>query len=152
MDKKDIIYKMVLVEEITKKLGDKLMKADYKIEDMGCPHTQPKKLPKGWSAVYIFIYENNSEYEYLKVGKANDKSSARFCSQHYGFSAPSTLAKSICKDKEFVKLGITEKNVKKWMLNNLHRINIYIRADKAKTELIEAILHYAYRPRYEGNL
>ena len=43
------------------------------------------------------------------------------------------------------------------MLENLHRINIYVRADEeeselAKTELIEAILHYTFRPRFEGNI
>lgn len=42
-------------------------------------------------------------------------------------------------------------------LKNLWRINIYVRADEektelAKTELIEAILHYAFRPRFEGNI
>ena len=34
----------------------------------------------------------------LKVGKAGPKTQARFTSQHYGVSAPSTLAKSILKE------------------------------------------------------
>lgn len=38
------------------------------------------------------------------------------------------------------------------MLKNLRRINIYLEPDKAKTELVEAILHYAFRPRFEGNI
>ena len=149
---KEIEYKMEYIEEITKCLGDKLEKEDYDINDMGCPHEQPKKLPKGYSAIYIFIYETEKNYEFLKIGKANSKSNARFTSQHYGFSAKSTLAKFLCNDKEFISLGVNEQNVKSWMLNNLHRINILVKSNKATTELVEAILHYAFRPRYEGNI
>ena len=58
------------------------------------------------------------------------------------------------EDEEFRLLGINKENVKDWMLNNLHRINIYIKANqgKAVTELAEAVLHYRYRPRFEGNI
>ena len=150
----DVRDKMEYVEEITQILGDAITKDDYYIEDMGCPHNTPK-LPKGYAAIYIFVYETgNTCYEFLKIGKANSKSNARFASQHYGFHAPSTLAKSICSDEEFVAMGINKDNVKEWMLNHLHRINILIKADcgKAATELIEAVLHYGFRPRYEGNI
>ena len=149
----DIRFTMEYIEEITKNLGDKLCKEDYYIEDGGCPHCQPH-LPEGYAAIYIFVYGSETEYEFLKIGKANAKSKARFSSQHYGFSAPSTLAKSICEDEEFRLLGINKENVKDWMLNNLHRINIYIKANqgKAVTELAEAVLHYRYRPRFEGNI
>lgn len=104
--------------------------------------------------IYMFIFENNNDISFLKIGKANANSNARFCSQHYGFNAPSTLAKSLCNDSEFIKYGITMETVKGWILTNLHRINIYIKSDcgKAATELIEAILHYKYRPRFEGNI
>lgn len=148
----EIKNKMEYIEDITSFLGDKLNKEDYYIEDMGCPHKQPSKLPQGYSAIYIFVYEYQNEYKFLKIGKANEKSSARFSSQHYGFSAPSTLAKSICFDEEFLKIGINNDNVKEWMLENLHRINIYVKSNKAITELIEAVFHYAFRPKYEGNL
>lgn len=148
----EIKLKMEYIEEITQCLGDKLEKDNYYIEDMGCPHIQPKKLPDGYSAIYIFIYENVNNYEYLKIGKANAKSNARFTSQHYGFSAISTLAKSLCNDKEFISLGVNEQNVKLWMQNNLHRVNILVKSNKATTELIESVLHYAFRPRYEGNI
>ena len=143
-----IKQKMEYIEDITRQLGYELNKDDYYIEDMGCPHTQPKKLPDGYAAIYIFIYQN----EFLKIGKVNEKSNARFVSHHYNFSAPSTLAKSICSDKEFVSLGINQENVKSWMLENLHRINIYVKSNKATTELVEAVLHYAFRPRFEGNI
>lgn len=115
---------------------------------MGCPHNQPSKMPVGFAAIYIFAYND----EFLKIGKANANSNARFVSQHYGFSAPSTLAKSICLDKEFASLGVNQENVKSWMLENLHRINIYVKSNKATTELVEAVLHYTFRPRFEGNI
>lgn len=152
----EIKNKIEYIEEIMPNLGNKLEDyklEDYEIEDMGCPHEQPKKLPSGHSAIYIFIYKN----EVLKIGKANSNSNARFTSQHYGFSTPSTLAKSLCNDKYFKPLinkcgGINKDNLKQWMLKNLRRINIYLEPDKAKTELVEAILHYAFRPRFEGNI
>ncbi|MCR5462579.1 MAG: hypothetical protein K6E87_05875 [bacterium] len=150
----EIKYLMEYATEITKKIGDVIDKADYYIEDMGCPHKQPKKLPNGYAAVYIFIYEKTNEYEFLKIGKVNPNSSARFVSQHYGFEAPSTLAKSICFDKEFQDMGIAPNNVKEWMLNNLHRINVYIKAScgMKATELIESLMHYKFNPRFEGNI
>lgn len=149
-----ITDKMKYIEKVTKDLGDVISPDDYYIEDLGCPHKQPSSLPKGYAAIYIFAYGTETEFEFLKIGKANSKSAARFTSQHYGFSAPSTLAKSICKDEEFISKGIDETNVKAWMLENLHRINVYVKADcgKAATELIESVLHYALRPRYEGNI
>ena len=88
----------------------------------------------------------------MKIGKVNSKSSPRFVSQHYGFSAPSTLAKSLCSDDELSALGLNRDNVKEWMLHNLRRINIYVTSNKATTELVEAVLHYSFRPKYEGNI
>lgn len=149
----DIRDTMKYIEEITRKLGYAISPEAYYIEDAGCPHKQ-SSLPKGYAAIYIFAYETEMKYEYLKIGKANAKSVARFTSQHYGFSAGSTLAKSICNDDEFCQMGINQANIKEWMLNNLYRINVFIRAEQGKaiTELIEAILHYRFRPRYEGNI
>lgn len=145
---------MKKVEVITKDLGYPISEDAYHIEDMGCPHVQPSQLPKGYAAVYIFVYEQKDKDEFLKIGKANANSSARFVSQHYGFNSLSTLAKSICFDEKFQTMGVTPNNVKEWMLKNLHRINIYIKESlgKAITELVESILHYTYRPRYEGNI
>lgn len=149
----DIKHTMKDIEDITRKLGCSLSPESYYIEDAGCPH-KPTSLPKGYAAVYIFAYKSKGDYEYLKIGKANANSAARFTSQHYGFSAQSTLAKSICNDVEFRQMGISKENIKEWMLNNLYRINILISAEegKAVTELIEAVLHYKFRPRYEGSI
>ena len=57
-----------------------------------------------------------------------------------------------CEMECFDPNPLDAEDVKAWMLENLHRINVYIKADKAKTELVEAVLHYAFRPRYEGNI
>lgn len=150
----EIKYTMEYVEEIAKKLGDIITKEDYYIEDMGCPHKQPSQLPKGYAAIYMFAYGNDNEYEFLKIGKANAGSSIRFTSQHYGFDSISTLAKSICFDKEFQDKGIAPNNVKEWMLNNLRRINIYIKTScgMKATELVEALMHYKFNPRFEGSI
>lgn len=149
-----IAEKMKIIESLTQKLGYEITDNDYIIEDLGCPHEKPHTLREGYNAVYIFAYGPESEYEFLKIGKANANSVARFTSQHYGFSAPSTLAKSLCNDQRFTALGVDEENVKEWMLQNLHRVNIYIKEQcgKAATELVESVLHYAFRPRFEGNI
>jgi hypothetical protein len=150
----EIKSKMKYIEEVTRTLGYAITDEDYYINDMGCPHVKPKFVD-GYIAIYIFVYEKDQDnFEFLKIGKANSKSKARFTSQHYGFNARSTLARSICSDDEFVSMGIGPDNVKTWMMNNLHRINIFIKADKGKatTELVEAVFHYAFRPRYEGNI
>ena len=149
----DIKHTMEYIEDVARELGYPLSSKSYYIEDAGCPHKQ-SVLPKGYASIYIFAYSSGAKYEYLKIGKANINSAARFTSQHYGFNAPSTLARSICSDAEFRQMGITQENVKEWMQNNLHRINILIRAEqgKAATALVEAILHYKFRPRYEGNI
>lgn len=149
----DIRHTMEYVEKVTRELGYTISRESYDIEDAGCPHKQ-SSLRKGYAAIYIFAYESGTKYEYLKIGKANTNSNARFTSQHYGFSARSTLAKSICGDDEFRQMGINQENIKEWMLNNLHRVNIFISTEqgKAATELVEAIFHYKFRPRYEGNI
>ena len=133
--------------ELSEKLGFAIAQDDYCIEDLGCPH-KPKTLPLGYGGVYFFVYRG----EFLKIGKANANSNARYNSQHYGFSVPSTLAKSICADPAFAPLQLNASNIRPWMLANLHRLNVLVKeADcKAVTELVEAVMHYALRPRYEG--
>ena len=150
---------MNLIEKLSDELGYPITKDDYYIEDMGCPHKQPTQLRTGYSAVYIFIHvmdvaDDEVLYQFLKIGKANSKSGARFVSQHYGFSTPSTLAKSLCSDPEFQRLGVCQATIKEWMFKHLARVNIMIKNEcgKAATELIESIMHYHLRPKYEGNI
>lgn len=149
MDYKSKIAEIMLqVEQLSQKLNTKnpIRRDDYEIKDLGCPHEWPKQLPKGYCAVYFFAYGN----KVLKIGKANSKSKSRFTSQHYRFNAPSTLAKSLYFDKDFNFKS--KEDVKEWMLKNLQRINILIKEEdgKARTELIETVLHYHFRPLYEG--
>lgn len=142
---------MKYIDKVFNELGKEKIEYindNYGIEDLGCPHTIPKCLPKGCCAIYIFIYED----EILKIGKVNEKSNARFCYQHYGFHAQSTLAKTICKDENFISKDINETNIKDWMLNNLQRVNIIIKSNRAAINLIESILHYMFRPKYEGDI
>lgn len=99
--------------------------------------------------VYCFRYNGT----FLKIGKAGLKSSPRFLSQHYNpNSAKSTLARSILDDQEMVNIGVTSENIKDWIKQNCQRIDILIDGKTGifTLELIEAILHYRYRPKYEG--
>lgn len=154
MDKKifktEIVETMRYIEEISARLGQSITSSDYYIEDLGCPHSKPKNLPKGYAAVYMFAYNG----EWLKIGKANTKSKARYTSHHYGFNALSTLPKSLAADPAMSKYGICKENSRTWVEQNTYRINILIKSEigKAATELIEAVLHYKFRPRYEGAL
>ena len=38
-----------------KEAGHIIEDVDYYIEDMGCPHKQPSRLPQGYSAIYIYL-------------------------------------------------------------------------------------------------
>lgn len=100
-------------------------------------------------SIYVFYKD-----EALKIGKANEKSNARYSSQHYGFNARSTLAKSLVADKSMWETEMNEENASDWIKGNTHRINILVDAScgDAAIELIEAVMHYAFNPRYEGAL
>ena len=140
---------MDIVCRLSTELGNPITEKDYIIEDRGCPH-QSSQLPKGKCAVYMFFYKD----EALKIGKANEKSNARYSSQHYGFNARSTLAKSSVADKSMWETEMNEENASDWIKGNTHRINILVDAScgDAAIELIEAVMHYAFNPRYEGAL
>ena len=91
--------------------------------------------------------------EFLKIGKAGPNSNARFTSQHYlPFSSQSNLSKSILQDEDMQKLGITADNVREWIKHNTRRIDIILAESLGilTLELIEAVLHYRYEPKYEG--
>jgi hypothetical protein len=69
-----------------------LAEAKYEIVDRGAPHI-PVGLPEGKMGIYTFWHDGR----FLKIGRAGPKNNARFRSQHYGFKARSTLAKSLCR-------------------------------------------------------
>lgn len=142
-----------IIKSITEILGGPLKSSEIKIVDRGCPHNPPKSLDGG-ASVYMYIYNGT----FLKVGKANKKSNPRFTSQHYRpKAAVSTLAKFLCNDEKWYKLGVNKDGsaVREWMLNNLQRIDIMIKCDNDEeskwiTTLIEGIMQYKFRPKYEG--
>ena len=134
---------------LAKELGHPVEKDDL-VFDSGHQHEQPT-LPKHHCAVYIFLHQG----EVLKIGKANAKSGNRYRYQHYRFDVGSTLAKSLFEnDSEFKSLIGSKENAESWMLANLVRINVLINDrdgnGKAISELLEALLHYRFRPRFEG--
>ncbi|WP_092639280.1 hypothetical protein [Acetanaerobacterium elongatum] len=137
-----------LIQEVSSAIGKPISREKYEIVDRGLPHIPPSRLPAEKMAVYMFLLGD----EFLKIGKANNRSNARFCSQHYGLNAPSTLAKSLLEDSEMSNSKIVPSNIKDWIKTNCRRIDIIIDADLGvfTLELIEAIMHYKYEPRYEG--
>lgn len=114
-------------------------------------HRPPACLPHGKLAIYVFMFGERC----LKVGKAGSKSSARFCSQHYGVKAPSTLAKSIIKYKQkFSAEDIDEHNVKSWICQNTYRVN-YMMPNAVGPfilTLFEAFVQCCLKPEFEGFL
>ena len=109
----------------------------YRIRhELLAPHEQPGLRP-GSTAEYVFSLSDRygdqvpaGRRRILKVGKVRPNSSARFRSQHYGFSAGSTLAKSIViYEVLWPWLGIdslSREAVKPWMLRNLDRDHFYL--------------------------
>lgn len=146
MNYTDELYGLII--DVTKALEKELDMSKVKIVDCGLPHL-PTSLKPGTMAVYAFIYGDR----FLKIGKAGSKSNARFLSQHYNLhSSQSNLATSILRDPEMTTLGITESTVGTWINKNCNRIDILLDSDLGcfALELVEAILHYKYEPKYEG--
>jgi len=82
----------------------------------------PGPLPRGFSAVYIFVYNNQC----FKVGQAGPNSSARYHSQHYNAdSCNSNLSKSIRENADYAAL-VGQGNIGTWVKANTTRYNILI--------------------------
>ncbi|MCB1595823.1 MAG: hypothetical protein KDI76_13015 [Xanthomonadales bacterium] len=107
----------------------------------------PSKLKKDNAAVYIFQYGDI----FLKVGKVNSKSNARFQSQHYNpNSSNSNLSKTLINNKEFsVKIG--DKHPGDWIKKNTTRYNILIPAKLGKNfvHFVEAFFILKCDPIFE---
>lgn len=138
-----------IIKSVPEIIGTTIPPESFKINLSEKPH-QPENLPKGKMAVYIFIYNDS----FLKIGKVGPNSNARFQSQHYNpNSAQSNLAKSLMKDKEMKDI-IGNTPIDQWIKNNCDRIDVIIDKNSVpefSLELIEAILHYRFKPKYEGN-
>lgn len=131
---------------------------EINIEIQNKSHKNPK-FCDGKMYVYSFWY--NKIDVPLKIGKAGPKSKARYTSHHYNVnSSNSCLAKQILSDKEFVEkynVDISSgQSLSNWIHRNCQRINIEMPYDTSTgydlftLELIEAILHNLYMPKYEG--
>jgi hypothetical protein len=108
----------------------------------------PTPLPPNMAAVYIFKWEET----YLKVGKVNSNSNARFQSQHYNpASSPSNLAKSILNDGELNHL-IGDLGVSQWIKTHTTRFNVLIPSELGKNfvHFAEAFFILKCNPRYEN--
>lgn len=120
------------------------------VEVIPCvPHRPPKSLPPGKLAVYVFMQGDRC----LKVGKAGPKSQARYCGQHYGLCAPSTLAKSLLRAQaEFATQRLDATNVKSWICENTTRWNFLIPLAFGipTLNLLEAFIQSRLQPAFEG--
>lgn len=137
-----------LIQRTSSAIGKAIGADKYDIIDLGIPH-KPKGLPYGKMGVYTFSYKDR----FLKIGKAGSNSGARFLSQHYNpKSANSTLAASLIRDSAMAEFGLIEGNVKDWIKQNCRRIDIVMDSTLGvfALELVEAVLHYHYEPKYEG--
>jgi hypothetical protein len=141
IEKKDLI-------EIAKRADVIINEDQLIIFDRGCPHL-PSCLINGMAGIYIF--ELNGVC--LKIGKAWEKSNARFRSQHYSpKSSQSNLAKSILNDSGMKKYGLNEDNIGDWIKKNTRRIDIFIdtKLGVPVLNLLEAYLQCKFKPKYEG--
>jgi hypothetical protein len=132
---------------ITQQSGCVIRSDQISIDDKGMPHT-PGSL-NGKMGIYIFIWNDI----FLKIGKANSYSNARFQSQHYSpKSSKSNLSKSILNDAEMNKLNLSLDTVGDWIKKNTRRVDIFL--DKSLgvfvLNFIEAFLQLKYMPKYEG--
>lgn len=143
---KEEIY--AVIESITNALGKPLDRGSYEVKDRGVPHI-PERLRINKRAVYMFCYNGI----FLKIGKVNPLSKNRYYEHHYRYNgANSTLAKSIIDDENVKIDNVNEKNIGEWIKSNCQRIDIIIddQIDIFTLNLIEAALHFKYKPIYEG--
>jgi hypothetical protein len=115
--------------------------------DFGITNHIPLQLPSNKAAIYIFKWNNS----YLKVGKVNANSNARYQSQHYNpNSSNSNLSKSLLADIEFQAL-LGDKSVGNWIKENTTRFNLLIPTALGKNfvHFAEAFFILKCNPRFE---
>ena len=93
--KKDIAKVIRMLKEIDSNLKDNAALNEKNIEI----HINPDcKLEDGKMGIYMFCYRYKDKEVFLKIGKAGEKTKARFSTQHYCINkTKSTLAKSLIK-------------------------------------------------------
>jgi hypothetical protein len=136
------------IRKVSAALGRELDMDKIQVIDRGVPHCTPK-----WRDGLMAVYTYNFQGEFLKIGKAGPRSEARFRSHHYNpHNAKSTLAASILSDPKMSGYSLNDKTVGNWIKEHCRRIDVMIPVNMGifTLELVEAILHYVYEPRYEG--
>jgi hypothetical protein len=125
------------------------------------PHS-PIAKPENAAAVYVFALSERAGKDceagsgrILKVGKAGKKSNARYQSQHYGFSAPSTVSRAIFLNPVlWPYLGIRELEKEKvgdWLKENTERHNFLLYgSDIDLIPFLETYLKAVLSPALEG--
>ncbi len=116
------------------------------------------KLPtRSLQLMYVSVQKPAQRYIYgercLKVGKAGPRSVARYCSQHYGMNARSTLAKSLLANQSRIGVsGLDERNVGEWIRQNTHRFNFLLPSAYGifAMTLLEAFVQCRLKPEFEG--
>ena len=121
----------------------------HRVETLPKPHAPPSRLPASKTAVYVF----SDQHRVLKVGRVGPKSQARYTSQHYTGSAPSTLSGSLLTDPTMVaRYGLARHNVSSWIKGNTDRVNFILdaKAGPFVLALLETFVQCRLKPVYEG--
>ncbi len=129
--------------------GLSIPRGEIEVTLLPAPHRPPSSLPTGRFGVYVFMFGERC----LKVGKAGPNSNARFCSQHYGTKAPSTLAKSLLKSGSSLGIaGLDPTNVKAWICENTTRLNFLMPVEHGifALSLLESFVQCRLLPEFEG--
>jgi hypothetical protein len=130
--------------------GISLSQNSLTFESLPAPHTPPSALPKGKTAIYVFLWKG----ECLKVGKVGPNSHARYTHQHYSpLSSKSNLAKSILSAHSTLGIpSVSESNIGAWIKSNVDRINFLLdaRCGIPTLSLLEGFLQCRLKPRFEG--
>lgn len=94
--KNDITKVIRILKEIDSNLKDNVVLNEKNVEI----HINPDcKLEDGKMGIYMFCYRYKDKDVFLKIGKAGEKTKARFSTQHYCINkTKSTLAKSLIKN------------------------------------------------------
>lgn len=142
-----------------KKEFEKIARITCDVRELPAPH-KPNPLPKNMQGVYVFL----APLGCLKVGKAGQKSKARFNSHHYrANSTKSCLANSILADRSILKElfnssmhaeidALNKENIHFWLKQNTSRIEFTMSSIESKHALnfLEAFLQFKLNPVYEG--
>lgn len=141
--KNDIAKVIRILKEIDSNLKDNVALNEKNVEIYINPDC---KLEDGKMGIYMFCYMYKDKEVFLKIGKAGEKTKARFSTQHYCINkTKSTLAKSLIKSiqedrldnkvleeiKQEITAIITKEEMKQ-ILDNLDNSNLKDKKDGIK--------------------